>query len=92
MYPYWDQYKQVVHDRLELPDSKKLLWIIGMIVVRVVEDMGVQEWADQLCLQGMVEAGWEEETESWDHIFEDLIGQNEQFSNACISLYLQSYL
>lgn len=85
-------YKEAVHDRMEIEDPHKLYHLIGLILIRVVEDGGLEEWADQLCLEAWVESLTDEDEDDWDSIFEDNIGQNETINDACVGIYMQYYM
>ena len=90
-YPYWEQYKAIVHARLELPDHLKMGHTVGMILIRVVEDAGVEEWADQLCLKSQVEADKPYEEDPWWEIFEHEIGEWAGIDEYCILVYLNHH-
>jgi hypothetical protein len=86
---HWEQYKQAVHDRLTHDRSKqKLRWRIGMIVIRVVEDCDLVDWADCLCQNALDE--WNElYDETWDELFEDMIAlENDEINMGCVSVYM----
>lgn len=82
-YPAYALYKGVVEKR-----TWNLHRDLGMIICGVIEDAGLEDWADCVCNQvlAVIESG-EEDMEDFDVMVEDELGLNDAFSKAVLGAF-----
>ena len=80
-YPTWEEYKKLVEGRG--PGAYRDL---GLIVIRVVEDCGMEECAEVMCIRAklLVEEDIEDE---FDFMVEHMLGENNALSKAIVSVF-----
>lgn len=86
-HPNWDMYKDVVNQRKKLPKILFIGYTVGQIIIRIVEEGCMEDWADTLICQAMVESDEPGEIAPWWEIFEDDIGSYDAFDQAAMSMY-----
>lgn len=77
MWPHWELYKEEVAQR------EGFYLHLGQAVVQVVEDCGIEDWAECVCC----EAYAEEDPLEWDFAVEDIMGESDSFGKAVFAVY-----
>lgn len=91
-HPNWDMYKDVVNQRKKFPKPLLIGYTVGNIIIRIVEDGCMEDWADTLVCQAMVESDEPDEVAPWWEIFEDVIGSYDAFDQTAMSMYVNYFL